>query len=180
MHLRDGFLADQLDPIYVAYNMWTCGLKYVKHAPYKMWTFCKSGNIVSRCEIMEVCRMSHKTQKPAVKRCFCTEMATNKLTKFWIENKKNMKTKHKRSSINWFHQFIFWRKNWSVNTISRGPHGWSWTQLINYSAGFPPLTYLASCCETELPCPCNDQDDPQDDSLSSLSSGSLSRIPLPR
>jgi len=22
MHLRDGFLADQLDPIYVAYNMW--------------------------------------------------------------------------------------------------------------------------------------------------------------
>lgn len=23
MHLRDGFLADQLDPIYVAYNMWT-------------------------------------------------------------------------------------------------------------------------------------------------------------
>lgn len=24
MHLRDGFLADQLDPIYVAYNMWTC------------------------------------------------------------------------------------------------------------------------------------------------------------
>lgn len=23
MHLRDGFLADQLDPIYVAYNMWS-------------------------------------------------------------------------------------------------------------------------------------------------------------
>ena len=61
MHLRDGFLADQLDPIYVAYNMWTCGLKYVKHAPYKMWTFCKSGNIVSRCEIMEVeCLTKHK------------------------------------------------------------------------------------------------------------------------
>ena len=30
MHLRDGFLADQLDPIYVAYNMWltwSCHLK---------------------------------------------------------------------------------------------------------------------------------------------------------
>lgn len=25
MHLRDGFLADQLDPIYVAYNMWIIG-----------------------------------------------------------------------------------------------------------------------------------------------------------
>ena len=24
MHLRDSFLADQLDPIYVAYNMWMC------------------------------------------------------------------------------------------------------------------------------------------------------------
>lgn len=28
MHLRDGFLADQLDPIYVAYNMWRHGFAF--------------------------------------------------------------------------------------------------------------------------------------------------------
>ena len=30
MHLRDGFLADQLDPIYVAYNMWAADARRSK------------------------------------------------------------------------------------------------------------------------------------------------------
>lgn len=47
MHLRDGFLADQLDPIYVAYNMWGrfhCGIQHMKE---DLFVTCKRERKVS-------------------------------------------------------------------------------------------------------------------------------------
>ena len=102
MHLRDGFLADQLDPIYVAYNMWT-GTRCLKHVNMLQVRTCVS--MWKWSNVSMICVKNH-VKKSVLKQCLTKQKqpAVNNLCNKQIDNtwkwtQKNMKIKtYKRIS----------------------------------------------------------------------------------
>lgn len=99
MHLRDSFLADQLDPIYVAYNMWAIRLDSV-HMPVTCSNDNGSTHAASQSSITSISWSLHACGWPCHELCTvfytwgswagkksirCTSFAVRERNHFWNE-----------------------------------------------------------------------------------------------